>query len=504
MSTLTQFTVTGKEKDDFYAFGIHSDTTSQTINRTITKDITGVNKNDSIYQYNLTTAFDATTAVYQTTTSLVRNGSETQTDGNYTTAQKGLSDIKGISFNNNGTKMYAVDKYHARVIQYALSSAYTITSLTYEKEKSIKTEGIGPVAMTFNNDGTKMFVIENSGSAFETSPTIAAGNINEYALSGAYDVATATFTRRLSIVSEDANAVDLKFNKVARGAVNPGELLFVLGDDGNDINEYLLTTAYDLSTASFVDAFSVAAQDDKVRALAFDDDGDKVYTVGGTGNEINQYPLVTGYDISTTQAVTSTATFRTNNIEPRGFSFSADGTKMFVVGIGGTLIVDGGDDEDTITHIVRPRNTLKLLEGNTYVFNVSDSNLTQSDFKFSTTEGGTKSGGAEYTTGVTTSGTIGTADATVTIVMPEKAQSLVGGSAIGELYYYESDFTNTGGKAFTPQIKGILQITKTNGVDDIETRAETKNQEDLFVNSFFMRAGLTFSVDNGDLKVELN
>jgi hypothetical protein len=201
MSTLTQFTVTGKEKDDFYAFGIHSDTTSQTIKKVITKDITGVNKNDSIYQYDLATAFDATTAVYQTTTSLVRNGSETQSGGSYTTAQKGLSDIQGISFNNNGTKMYAVDKYHARVIQYALSSAYTITSLTYEKEKSIVADGIGPVAMTFNNDGTKMFVIENSGTAFETSPTIAAGNINEYALSGAYDVATATFTRRLSIVS---------------------------------------------------------------------------------------------------------------------------------------------------------------------------------------------------------------------------------------------------------------------------------------------------------------
>ena len=48
MSTLTQFTVTGKEKDDFYAFGINSDTTGQTINRTITKLITGVNRNDSI------------------------------------------------------------------------------------------------------------------------------------------------------------------------------------------------------------------------------------------------------------------------------------------------------------------------------------------------------------------------------------------------------------------------------------------------------------------------
>ena len=177
---------------------------------------------------------------------------------------------------------------------------------------------------------------------------------------------------------------------------------------------------------------------------------------------------------------------------------------MFVVGFGGTLCVDGGDDEETVTHIVRPRNTLKLLEGNTYIFNVSDTNLTQSDFKFSTTEGGTKSGGAEYTTNVTTSGTIGTADATVTIVMPKKAVSLLTGSAIGEIYYYESNFTNTGGKAFTPEVKGVLQITKTGGVDDIETRFETKNQEDIFKNSFFMRAGLTFSVDDGDLKVELN
>jgi hypothetical protein len=177
---------------------------------------------------------------------------------------------------------------------------------------------------------------------------------------------------------------------------------------------------------------------------------------------------------------------------------------MFVVGTGGTLVVDGGDDEETITHIVRPRNTMKMLEGNTYVFDVSDTNLLQSDFKFSTTEGGTKSGGAEYTTNVTTSGTIGNAGATVTIVMPKKDISLFTGSAIGELFYYESNFTNTGGKAFTPEVKGVLQITKTNGVDDIETRFETKNQEDIFKNSFFMRAGLTFSVDNGDLKVELN
>ena len=147
---------------------------------------------------------------------------------------------------------------------------------------------------------------------------------------------------------------------------------------------------------------------------------------------------------------------------------------------------------------------MKFYEGNTYIFDVSDSNLTDSDFKFSTTAGGTKEGGSEYTTNVTTNGTIGQAGATVTIVMPKKTPSPNPGSAIGELFYYESNFTNTGGQIYTPEWKGELQITKTNGADDIETRYETQNQEDIFEDSFFMRAGLTFSVDNGDLKVELN
>ena len=496
MSSLTQFTVTGKEKDDFYGFHIAA-TTNQTIRKVITKLITGVNTNHSVYEYALGTPYDATSATFTTTTSLVRNNAETAT-------QSGKSDIHGVCWNNNGTKFYAVDKFHARIIQYALTSAYDVTTLTYEKEVSISAEGQSPVAMTFNNDGTKMFVIENGGSTAEASPQITAGNINEYTLSSAYDVTSRTYSQRLSVATQDANMLDLKFNKVARGAVNPGELLFVVGDDGNDINEYLLTTAYDLSTASFVDAHSVATEESDPRALEFDDDGDRVYVVGKTGNDVMQYPLVTGYDISTTQAVTSAHSLRTNNIDPRGFAFNSNGTKMYVIGFGGTLCVDGGDDNLPITHITRVRNDITLREGNTYIFDVSDTNLKDSDFKFSTTKGGTKSGGAEYSTNVTTSGTIGNAGATVTIVVPKKGVSTVAGSAVTDLYYYETNFTDTGGKLYTPEWKGELQITKTNGVDDIETRFETKEQEDIFKNSFFMRAGLTFSVDNGDLKVELN
>ena len=495
MSTLTQFTVTGKEKDDFYGFNI-AGITNQEIKRTVTKSITGKERNQHLYEFALGTPYDASTLSFTNATTLVRGNAENAN-------QYGLSTIEGFCFNNNGTKAYAIDSFHARVIQYTLTSAYDVTTLLYSKELDISARGTGPVAITFNNDGTKMYIIENGGKA-DASPVITGGKINEYAVSSAYDIATATYTDSLDVSAQDANMKDLYFNDVARGAVDAGKLLFVVGDDGNDVNEYLLTTAYDVSTASFVDAYVTGGEDTKPRALAFDSDGDILYVIGAEDNKISQYPLVTGFDISTTQAVTSETSMRTNNFDAKGFSFNNDGSKMFVVAVGGSLIIDGGDDEDPITHIVRSRNTLKMYEGNTYIFDVSDTNLKQSDFKFSTTAGGTRNSGSEYTTNVTSSGTIGNNGATVTIQIPKKDVSLFPGSAIAELFYYESIFTETGGQIYTPEWKGELQLTKTDGSDNIETRFETKEQEDIFKNSFFMRAGLTFSVDNGDLKVELN
>jgi hypothetical protein len=39
--------------------------------------------------------------------------------------------------------------------------------------------------------------------------------------------------------------------------------MFIVGSAGDDVNEYALSTGFDVSTASFTDAFSVAAQDTK-------------------------------------------------------------------------------------------------------------------------------------------------------------------------------------------------------------------------------------------------
>jgi hypothetical protein len=85
--------------------------------------------------------------------------------------------------------------------------------------------------------------------------------------------------------------------------------------------------------------------------------------------------------------------------------------------------------------------TLTLREGSTYTFDLSAPSAGGHPFKFSTTSDGTHNSGTEYTTGVTVTGTQGTAGAKVEIVVASGAPTL---------YYYCSVHSGMGGTANTP------------------------------------------------------
>ena len=48
-----------------------------------------------------------------------------------------------------------------------------------------------------------------------------------------------------------------------------GMKMFIMGYDGNDVNEYALSAAWDVSSASFVDSFSVASEEISPSGIAF-------------------------------------------------------------------------------------------------------------------------------------------------------------------------------------------------------------------------------------------
>ena len=73
---------------------------------------------------------------------------------------------------------------------------------------------------------------------------------------------------------------------------NDGTVLYVMGATGDDINAYNLSTAYDISTATFDKiALSVSAQETSPYAMMFNNDGTVLYVMGAAGADINAYTM---------------------------------------------------------------------------------------------------------------------------------------------------------------------------------------------------------------------
>jgi hypothetical protein len=222
-----------------------------------------------------------------------------------------------------GTKDY--------VYQWSLSTGFDLSTVTYDGHPerfdlflNVATGDGAPRQMAFNTDGTKMFVVGN-----------AANEINEYDLSPGFDVSTASFNSRIDITSTVGTAPHgLAFN-------TDGTKMFVTEKvNSNALHEFTLTTGFDISTANndgtHVISNVLAEQPGQPIGIAFNTDGTKMFVVGntrpstGSDDSVNEYILSTGFDITT---ATYDSTFDVSNEEPdpHGLALSADGTKMFIL-----------------------------------------------------------------------------------------------------------------------------------------------------------------------------
>jgi len=112
-------------------------------------------------------------------------------------------------------------------------------------------------------------------------------------------------------------------------------------------------------------------------------------------------------------------------------------------------VAPGSGDRFYIDSVLQQQ--LYLQKGQTYRFDQSDSSNLGNAFRFSTTSGGTHSGGFEYTTGITTNGTPGFPNAYTEITVDSSAP---------ELNYYSEENDELGGRAFTPA-SGTISFSMT-------------------------------------------
>ncbi|MDC0997178.1 Ig-like domain-containing protein, partial [Candidatus Pelagibacter sp.] len=224
------------------------------------------NDNDDIHEYTLTSAFDVSSASYVDSLDVSARDAE----------------IFGITFNNDGTKLYFTGANSAdAVFQYTLSTAYDISSGTYDNV-SLSAVDSRPCGIRFNNDGTKLFI-----SGFATA------RIEEYSLSTAFNLATASYTgnsERLNTSTYETSPRDIEFN-------SDGTRLFITGGNGDDITEYELSTAFDVSTATYHGEYDTSSQDGNTFSLRFNNDGSKMFMLGYNSDKVHEYNLASPYNL---------------------------------------------------------------------------------------------------------------------------------------------------------------------------------------------------------------
>lgn len=115
---------------------------------------------------------------------------------------------------------------------------------------------------------------------------------------------------------------------------NPGEYMMIVGSSTDTIYKYDLSTGFDVTTATYnAISFSVQPQENAPESISFSPDGLKLFMLGQTGDRVYQYEMATPYDISIAAYANKDLYVGTQDIQPLGFAFNNDGTKLFMVGL---------------------------------------------------------------------------------------------------------------------------------------------------------------------------
>jgi len=215
--------------------------------------------NATVFEYTLSVAFDPSTASYS---------------GNSFNVSSQINSPRQMSIGSSDTKLFIADSTTDSVYQYSFATAGDVASLSYDSVSfDLSSQDGNPYSLTFNNDGSKMYMAG-----------LSSGSIYQYSLSTAFDLSSVVFDNvSFSISSEGPAPQSILFNE-------QGSKLFVVDDSTRSIFEYNLATAFDLSTISYSGiSFDPTTEENSPKSIDFSDDGAKMFLIGNQNEKIHQY-----------------------------------------------------------------------------------------------------------------------------------------------------------------------------------------------------------------------
>jgi hypothetical protein len=211
----------------------------------------------------------------------------------------------GVTVTNSGLSMYVCGTSSNSIHQYSLSTAYDVSTASFVRSFNA---GVPVWDVRFKSDGSVMYYMDNND------------NIYQYNLSTNFDISSGPSNGSVNTTTQDDGAAGFYIKP-------DGTKLYIIGWRNDNVYEYTLSTAGDVTSASYVSSFSVASQEANPYGVAFSTDGTKLFITGVSNQNVHYYSLSTAWDVTSASYV---STFNIGNAELTGIDFSADGSKMYL------------------------------------------------------------------------------------------------------------------------------------------------------------------------------
>ena len=219
---------------------------------------------DAIYQFDLSTANDFSTASLTSTT---------------TSASAGFSNQNMvIVFSSDGQYLFGVEVgSNAPLYRLTLNTAWQ-PSAGSSAQTSVRTLTSGGYShcVDISDDGTKFYVLDDNDT------------INEYTFGTAYDPSTLGTSPTSTFVPTGGSANIFQTFKFT----NSGSNLIALRDNGATLYEYALSTAYDLSTINSTPTQTISASTaNNSSAMGVHPENTHIYVASNSSTNIVEYTV---------------------------------------------------------------------------------------------------------------------------------------------------------------------------------------------------------------------
>ena len=249
---------------------------------------------------------------------------------NFDTANE-TTETVDLQFNSDGSKLFVACNSTNKIYRYTTSN-YSIASASYDSvSKDLSgTFATNINAFIFNGDGTSFYILGNDQGG--TTPD----TIYQFDMSTAYDIVNASYTKQGTTVQTGlTTAVDNTPDKMIFN--NDGTKVYITGRSTNQMYQFSLSTAYDISTISYDSVNMPIGVNTNYRAgMQWGHNGRKLYIIDGEGQtplSLDMYTFTTPYDISTSGFNSSIDISGNGLTRPQGLALKPDGT--------GFIILDG-------------------------------------------------------------------------------------------------------------------------------------------------------------------